>query len=229
MIGTFLSIGLLGLLCTSVSGDANVDGVVAFPRGRRTPHFIQAIGGDGLPRRAPIHADGSFILPLLPSGSYHVEVISSEYVFMTYRLDVSRKSAGVYRWKLRDPMNTDVKSPVTISPVTFPNFFHARPRINVFSYAPMLLTALLPLGLMYLSNTLREQKEILAKSQGSDSAEDAGVEDQAAKEMREMQEKIQGMMSRFMGGAAMGVPSATAEALPEAQSVPTGFGGARPR
>jgi len=189
----------LALLSCFLLSSAEPSGVVSFGGAKRTPLYLSICGPDGVVTPVPVADDGSFIIPQLTPGTYNVDVISTYLVYPPYRLDVSRKMLGAFRWKYRDPLLTDLKSPATLTPIGGAMFSPSRPSFNVWSYLPMLVTAVLPLLLMYLMRTMKEKSAELQAEAARQASADG--DDEYAETVRQTQETMQNWMAKLGLGA----------------------------
>eukprot|EP01013_Petalomonas_cantuscygni_P016083 TRINITY_DN3302_c0_g1_i1.p2 TRINITY_DN3302_c0_g1~~TRINITY_DN3302_c0_g1_i1.p2 ORF type:complete len:240 (-),score=35.98 TRINITY_DN3302_c0_g1_i1:132-851(-) len=158
-----LAVCLSVVICIAADADATAQ-IVLPPLHGRPPVsddfrnvYVQVTGPDAMLRTIPVFSDGTFVARNLRPGMYNVDVVSERWTFPSFRIDVSRRKAGVYRVKYRDALGTDIKeSPPQLLPFEPAFFFSQRPKVSVLPYLPLLM----PIVLMFLMKRLMDMSDV---------------------------------------------------------------------
>lgn len=92
-------------------------------------------------------ADGLFVIPKVPSGSYVIDVISGNYVYEPVRVEINSK--GKYRARkvnyLQTSQITPVSYPLKMKPLGYARYFQTREqwRLTDLLFNPMVCQILL--------------------------------------------------------------------------------------
>ncbi|XP_018320203.1 ER membrane protein complex subunit 7 homolog [Agrilus planipennis] len=108
-----------------------------------------------------VKEDGSFVIHNIPSGSYILEVLNSEYTYEPVRVEINTK--GKFRARKVNHVQTSLviqlPYPLKLKPIGRTKYFQIREqwRITDFLFSPMVLMMVLPLVfLMVLPKMLND-------------------------------------------------------------------------
>jgi len=131
---------------------------------------------------ADVRNNGQFIIHSVPAGSYILELVSIDYVFPLYKVDISVKVKNKISVSLHTPNSalnpglpfTKTSYPLQISPISSANYFQLREGFSLSSLLkqPMALMMVFTLVMVVLmprmmGNMNEKEKEEMARMQNS--------------------------------------------------------------
>eukprot|EP01098_Paradermamoeba_levis_P017343 TRINITY_DN994_c0_g1_i2.p1 TRINITY_DN994_c0_g1~~TRINITY_DN994_c0_g1_i2.p1 ORF type:complete len:217 (-),score=41.77 TRINITY_DN994_c0_g1_i2:212-778(-) len=137
-----ISFLLLFILCQGEKelGGYKIEGHVKADPSDFSKMQVQVYGDSGV-YFANVRQDGSFTVYDVPSGAYQLEIVSTKWVFPSYRVDISARYNGKVKARLAADTTQFVSYPLLLEPSAPALFFQKRDPLNPLALLenPMIL------------------------------------------------------------------------------------------